>query len=411
MAESVDTLGFLKNAVLESERKAKEYAKPIKRDLYGEIAAKPNLHIVYGLRGGGKTTLLFQRFFDYEAGRRVYIACDELRLLRISIYEVFRNLHYVIDIQNGALFLDEITRLDNWAEELKIGCDAHPNLAVYVSGSSSIDLLESKRALARRAKYHSLLPMTFREFLRIAHGIELKPFNLFSQDLYTEILRYDIYFKEKMQRNPLDIVAEYTLKSHPFLLEADQEMLKDLVEKIVYEDIAKVYHFGSDILNKFERLLFLLAMSEKITYDNVSKDLQISKAVVGNMLRALLQSGLIRQILPYGGGRVVGRKTWRYFFTVPAARKLYMEKGGAEPSRMRGYLREDLFVSHLQDIFYLPDGADFVYKGLYFEIGGKTKTFAQLQGVEKGFVVYDGLEIFREGHRIKFPFYIFLSHL
>ena len=128
------------------------------------------------------------------------------------------------------------------------------------------------------------------------------------------------------------------------------------------------------------------------------------------MLKALIQSGLIKQVLPYGSGRVVGRKTWRYFFVVPAVRKMYMQKGGAEQSKILGYMREDTFVSHLEDVFYLSPGPDFVYKRNAFEVGGRGKGVSQL-GKEKGFIVYDGLDVSRVENVIKLPFYIFLSHL
>ena len=81
-------------------------------------------------------------------------------------------------------------------------------------------------------------------------------------------------------------------------------------------------------------------MSEKTTYENLATDLQVSKAVIGQMLRALIQSGLIKQVLPYGSGRVVGRKSWRYLFVVPAIRELYMKKEAPEASKISGYIKK-----------------------------------------------------------------------
>ncbi|MEK6982891.1 MAG: AAA family ATPase [Candidatus Micrarchaeota archaeon] len=407
----VETLEFIKNAMLESEEKVISYSRPQKRDLYGIIKLKPNLKVIYGLRGGGKTTLLFQRYLDYEKGKRVYFSGDELVLLKISIYEIFKNLKYAMDLgKDSAVFIDEITKVPNWAEEIKIAYDSNPNLQIYISGSSTIDLVQSKSALARRASYHHLLPMTFREYVKLTRNIELEKFDLFSGDVYTQIIRYDIYLKQKIS-NPMELFHEYMSKSHPFLLEANQDMIFDLVEKIIYEDIAKLNSFDSSILEKFERLILVLAMSEKTTYENLATDLQVSKAVIGQMLRALIQSGLIKQVLPYGSGRVVGRKSWRYLFVVPAIRELYMKKGGAEASKISGYIKEDVFASHLDEIFYLDTGPDFMYKNIHFEVGGKNKTFEQLEGEKKGFIVYDGFEVIKKDNLIKFPFYIFLAHL
>ena len=257
----------------------------------------PRLHIVYGLRGGGKTTLLFQRFLDYPEGKHIYISGDGIKLLKISLMDVFRDLYYVLD--GGAIFIEEINSIDGWVEELKVAYDSYSNWYIYVSGSSSLNLLESKKVLARRARYYHLLPMTFREYIKITRDVDLNRFDLLSGDVYTNILRYDIYFKQNLSESPVDLVNEYLSKSHPFLLEATSDMIEDLVEKIIYDDITKAYKFDSDILNKFERLIFILATSDKITYENVSTDLKISKTVVGKMIRALLQSSIIKQIFPY----------------------------------------------------------------------------------------------------------------
>jgi predicted AAA+ superfamily ATPase len=410
----VDVIGFLKNAMLSGEGRAVYYAKPEKRDLYMELLKKPRMHIIYGMRGGGKTTLLFQRFMDYPKGKRVYLSGDEVKLYGFSLLSIFDALKYVSEMDRGAVFLDEITKIRGWGEELKIIYDAYPNLDVYVSGSSAVELTESKRTLARRAKYHHLLPMTFREYMRVVHGLRLERFNLFARDVYTAGIRYDIYFKEEVKRNPLRLVEEYSEKNQPFLLEADESMLMDLMDKIIYEDISKVYPFSSDVLDKFHRLILILAMSEKTSYENLSRDLGLSKGVVGQMIRALANSGVIKAVLPFGAGRVVGRKTWRYFFLVPAIRKMYMKKGGADDSRIIGFVREDIVVSHLDDVFYVPNGPDFVYKNVVLEVGGHGKDtgqFARVGAKKQKIIVYDGVEVVKAGDVVKLPFYIFLSHV
>ena len=410
----VDAINFLKNAVLDGERKAEAYAKPEKRDLYADLLEKPRMQVIYGMRGGGKTTLLFQKFSNHTKGKRIYITGDELELLDLTLLDLFSNLKYIIDLKDSRVFLDEITKIKDWRKKLKVIYDSYPELTIYASGSCAIDLVESKGALARRAKYHHLLPMTFREFMKIVHGIELKKFNLFAEDVYTEAIRFDIYFKEKVKKNPSDFLDEYINKSQPFMLEADEDMLMDLMDKIIYEDIAKVYKFDQEILNKFHRLLLILSMSEKTSYENLSKDLGISKGTIGDMIRALTNSSVIKAVMPYGSGRVVGRKTWRYLFLVPAIRKMYMKKGGADTSLITGLTKEDIFVSHLEDVFYLGTGPDFVYKDMIFEVGSKTKGYGQLKNIElkkQKFIVYDGLEISRIENILKIPFYIYLSHL
>ncbi len=407
----MDVLKFLKNAVITGEKTADYYNKPNKRDLYYELIKPPRMHIIYGLRGGGKTTLLFQIFKNYRKEKRIYFSGDEIKLLNLSLLEIFNSLDYVIDL-DGAVFLDEITQINNWEKELKIIYDKFPKLNLFVSGSSTINLIESKRILARRAKYHHLLPMTFREFLKIKYNIEIKKFDLNKKDLFKNALKYEIYFKNIVRMNPIKLVEEYALKNQPFLLEADETMLMDLMDKIIYEDILKAYSFEKEIINKFHRLIFLLAMSEKITYDNLSKDLSVSKGVIGEMIRALINSGIIKAVLPYGSGRVVGRKTWRYLFLIPAIRNLYLKKGGADESIRKGFIREDLVVSHMDNVFYLPYGPDFVYRDFLIEVGGqykKTEQFRRINLNKTKLIVYEGSEVERLENITKLPLYIFLS--
>lgn len=409
-----DVMNFLKEAVLAGEELAAGYAKPVKRDLYASLSEKPRMHVIYGMRGSGKTTLLFQRFADYPKGKRIYITGDEMSLLGLSLIEIFRNLTYIIDTKGAAVFLDEITKIPEWEEELKIIYDKYPGITVYVSGSSAVELTGSKKTLARRAQYHHLLPMTFREFMRIVYGMEIKRFNLFAADVYTEIMRFDIYFKEEVDKNPMDLVEDYVARSQPVMLEANEAMLMDLMNKVIYEDIAKTYKFGRDVLNKFHRLILVLANSGKTSYENLSNDLGISKGVVGEMIRALIDGGVIKSVLPHGTGRVAGRKTWRYFFLAPAIRKMYMRKAGANESLIEGLTKEDIFVSHLEDVFYLDGGPDFVYKDMVFEVGSRSKGFGQFAGYDakkRKFVVYNGTDIVKKDDILKFPFYIFLSHI
>ncbi len=401
----MEELNFLKNAKIDGERLLKTYLKPNKLDLFNQLS-KSRLHVIYGMRGGGKTTLLFQKFNTYPKHERIYINGEEINLLKLRLYDLFRKLNYIMD--KGAVFIDEITKIKNWAEEIKIIYDKYPEYELYISGSSTIQLDKSKQILARRALYHHLLPMTFREFLRIRYNINLNKFNI-NKDLFSESIKYDIYFKEKIDRNPIELVNEFISKNLPFLLKNDKRMLMDLIDKIIYEDIATTFSFDISIINKFHRLILLLATSEKTTYENISNDLGISKSVVGNMIRALINSSVIKPILPYGSGRIVGRKTWKYMFLVPAIRELYMEKAGSPISKIKGYTLEDIITSHMDHVFYLNEG-DFVYKSIFIEVGSKRKTIKQLRNLKEKnrVVIYNGSDVDKKDSIIKIPAYLFL---
>ena len=211
-------------------RKKLFHIHALKRDLYGIIKLKPNLKVIYGLRGGGKTTLLFQRYLDYEKGKRVYFSGDELVLLKISIYEIFKNLKYAMDLgKDSAVLLmkSQSSKLGRRNKNCIRFQSKFTNLYIrfFHNRFSTI-----KTALARRASYHHLLPMTFREYVKLTRNIELEKFDLFSGDVYTQIIRYDIYLETKIS-NPMELFHEYMSKEPPISIEANQDMIFDLVEK------------------------------------------------------------------------------------------------------------------------------------------------------------------------------------
>ena len=73
----------------------------------------------------------------------------------------------------------------------------------------------------------------------------------------------------------------------------------------------------------------------------------------------------------------------------------------------RGQMRETFFVNQLKGVAKITAGVvgDFTIDGKHhFEVGGKGKTFRQLQGAENGYVVADQIEI---GHGNKIPLYLF----
>jgi len=72
-----------------------------------------------------------------------------------------------------------------------------------------------------------------------------------------------------------------------------------------------------------------------------------------------------------------------------------------------GQMRETFFINQLKGVAKITAGVvgDFTIDGKHhFEVGGKGKTFRQLQGVENGYVVADQIEI---GHGNKIPLYLF----
>lgn len=396
---------FLKEEKFMVEESFKETIREYKRDVYSEVG-KSNITVLYGLRGTGKTTLLAQKYFETED--KTAIHGEHLNLAGYTLKDVISSIKYLV--RDGYLFIDEITKLKNWSEEIKVLSDLHPKLKIVVTGSSAVDLQDARRVLARRAEFINLKPFTLNEFLRIKHGLNIASFNPFSEDPLTQALKTELDGRGKF-KDMSEVILQYRYMNLPYLMEKPISTLLDVIERIIYEDIGSSASFNEDVLNKFLPLLKLLALSEKTSYDNLSKDLGLGKGTVIKMIGYLVKANVIRIVYPYVSGKAKVRKEPKYLFTSPAIRQVLLNLLG-EKERAIGLSREDMFAMHINELFYLRTGPDYVWKNALFEVGGPGKDTRQFKGLSltgKRFVVHEGLDI-SSGEVLKIPFYVFLSH-
>jgi predicted AAA+ superfamily ATPase len=403
----MDAVVFLKEEKFLMEEMLAKMVKQEKRDAFKKLD-KSKLIIIYGLRGTGKTTLLAQKYFESE--KKLAIHGEHLSIAGYKIKDLIQSMKYIIT--DGYLFIDEITKLKNWAEELKVLSDMYPNLRIIVTGSSAVDLQNARRVLARRALFINLKPLTFNEFLRIKYKISITQFDPFSKDPLTEALKTELDAREKIS-DIGNVVKEYKVMNLPYLIEGSTSSLLDVLERIIYQDIGGSYSFSEETLDKFKPLLKLLALSEKISYDSISRDIGVGKGTVIKMLDLLSKANVIRAVYPYATGKGTIRKEPKYLFTSPTIRETLLSFLG-EKERAVGLTREDLFAMHIDELFYLKTGPDYVWRDTLFEIGGERKTTEQFKEIKiikkmRKYIIHEGLQT-TSNEIIRLPFYIFLSH-
>lgn len=401
----MDSLQFLKEEKFLLEELFKDKNQKSKRKIFNQLE-KSNIIILYGLRGTGKTTLLAQKYLEI-VDNKLAIHGEHLNMAGYTIKDLIPiQKHF---FREGYLFIDEITKLKNWSEELKVFSDMYPKIKIIVTGSSAVNLQEARRTLARRALLINVKPLTFNEFLKIKYDKQILKFN-FSGDTLTNALKTELDTREKL-KDINKIILEYKEMNIPYLLEKPKSTLLDLLERIIYEDIGSIGSFTEEVLNKFWPLLKILALSEKTSYDNLSKDLELGKGTIIKMLNYLEKANLIKTIYVCVQGKAKIRKEPKYLFTSPTIRTVLLELLG-EKERGLGLSREDLFAMQLEELFYLKTGPDFVWNNMLFEIGGQSKTSKQFKNIDfkgKKFIIYDSLEIQKQ-EIFKLPFYIYLSH-
>jgi len=126
-----------------SDNVVKSSRYDFRRYLFSLIPVDQRLVIIKGARGTGKTTLLLQLMQSLETKHfeKIYISLDNIYFLENNLFQVtdwFRK-------QGGRyLFLDEIHKYPGWAAEIKNIYDHFPELTLFCTGSSALNIHKGK---------------------------------------------------------------------------------------------------------------------------------------------------------------------------------------------------------------------------------------------------------------------------
>ena len=127
------------------------WLKPYKRHIYSDIEKytdKRQVILIWGLRRTGKTTIMFQLIQDlltYADKKHIfYFSFDEIVFDFKEILESYQQtvLGNNFDEVEGKIyiFLDEIQKVDDWENKIKVYYDLYPNIKFVISGSASVSL-------------------------------------------------------------------------------------------------------------------------------------------------------------------------------------------------------------------------------------------------------------------------------
>ncbi|HDN83773.1 MAG TPA: ATP-binding protein [Candidatus Altiarchaeales archaeon] len=279
----------------ETGRIQDEFSKLKRREIFfllKETLEKRMIEVIVGLRRVGKTVLMLHLIdFLLEKGveprKILYFSFDvekkELdKILREYEEKILRKR---IKQTKVYLFLDEIHKLENWEEKIKVLYDFSPKAKIVLSGSASLNLMKkSRESLAGRAKFHHLTPLTFREFLRL-RGEEIpKP------------EEYEIH------KRKLDILLqEFIWKGFPETLEMNEKEAKEyakelVVERIIFRDIPENFRIEDvEIVRLLTEIIFRNP-GIILNIDSLSRDFGRHKKTIRNALSYIELSFLIKKV-------------------------------------------------------------------------------------------------------------------
>ena len=353
------------------------------RYIYSEINWGSRMIGITGPRGVGKTTLVLQHIkMNLDLAKTLYVTAEDFyfsdsRLIDLADAFVKRNGKY--------LFVDEIHKYKDWAKELKLIYDYHPELFVVFSGSSVLDIKKGASDLSRRAVMYHMQGLSFREYLQLFHNLTSRTYSL------EDILSHRAGIPEI--KHPLPLFEDYLKRGYyPFSLEEDFDLkLQQIVNQTLEPDIPMYAGMNVSTGRKLKQLLAIIAKSVpfKPNMTSISTALMASRNNIADYCLYIEEAGLITQLRDATGGiRGLGKVD-----------KIYLENtnliyGLAGNNSNTGNIRETFFINQLRlkhDVIASPV-ADFRIGDYTFEVGGKKKGLRQIQGLDNGFVVRDNIE-------------------
>ncbi|MBR0122948.1 MAG: AAA family ATPase [Bacteroidales bacterium] len=350
---------------------------------YDDIHWQNRMLALVGPRGVGKTTLFLQHIKRHHSLRdTLYVTTDHLYFTTHTLFETAETFN-----KNGGkyFFIDEVHKYSNWSQELKLMYDAFPDLHVYFTGSSILDIEKGEADLSRRAPKYLMQGLSFREFLAIRHQIKVPVFSL------EQILNHEAKIPEVS--HPLVYFKEYLKEGYyPFGQDPDFEMeLNQVITRTIEVDIPQYANMNIGTAKKLKKLLVILAglVPYKPNMTSLGGQIQASRNNVEDYLTYLEKAGLLAQLKDGTGGLGELGKVEKIY--LDNTNLMFALGSGQQDS---GTVRETFFFNQMrvnQKVTSSPI-SDFEIQGKTFEVGGKGKSKKQLTDAKEGYVVKDDIE-------------------
>lgn len=360
---------------------------------------------IKGARGVGKTTLMLQyikKHYEHDPS-----------VLYASLDDIWFSDNKLVDMadrfvkQGGKmLFLDEVHKYPEWSRELKNIYDDFPELKIVFTGSSLLEILNSRADLSRRAVVYSMQGLSFREYLSLETGLDLKVYSL--DDIILNHLNYSGEVTSVLR--PLKYFHKYLQAGYyPFYKEIPElyfSRIGEIINMIIETELPLLR--GVDIAYSSKLKQMLLIISESAPFipniTKLSERIGINRNTFITYLNFLMEAGLLRNLYRDAHGITRLQKPEKVFLENT---NLAHSLGNIPPNT--GNLRETFFANQLSynHPLTIPENGDFMTAdGKVFEIGGMNKDNRQLMkgSIENGFIASDNIEF---GNGNKIPLWLF----
>ena len=284
-----------------------EYRRHLFTDIQKYIALRPAI-LIYGLRRVGKSTLLYQLVSELLEETKpvniLYFSFDDKRYELDDVLETYQRyvLHNSFDHlrEKVYVFLDEIQKIDDWENKVKVVYDLYPKVKFVLSGSASIALRKAAtESLAGRIFHFVLDPLNFAEFLEM-QGIDTMKIRenpiLWQSNM---LLLFDKYVK---------------YGAFPELASSDDEEVarkyinENVMEKIIYKDLRESFVIAD--VNLLKTLADMVARNPGmlVDYASIARDLKKDQRTIANYFEYLEFGMIIRFVFNFRGSSIASRR-------------------------------------------------------------------------------------------------------
>ena len=373
------------------------------RYLYDKINWDNRLIAIKGPKGVGKTTLVLQHIKDTfkDVTKALYVSMDNIWFKSHTVSEL---VEYHYSHGGTHIFIDEVHKYNDWAQEIKNVYDSYPDFHIVVTGSSLLQLEDAmEHDLSRRCRMYDLQGLSFREFVRLETGKEFNVYNIEQVVMSHFEIATEITSKVKI----LPLFEKYVRNGYyPFYREEGDgywDRLQFVIRTIVENDIPSVDKIEFESLYKAERFLSILSEMVPFTLNiaSLTSTLGLSRNSLLKIFDLLDRAKLIRLMYTCKVGMKQLAKPEKILFD--NSNLLFALTSNVDS----GTVRECFFCNQVGQLYntVIPKTGDCLVNDKYlFEIGGKKKSFKQVKEIPDSYVVVDDIEV-GMGNRI--PLWLF----
>lgn len=364
-------------------RKLKNTPVEFFRYKYNQIKWESRAFGLVGPRGVGKSTMLLQYIKqNLDTKDTLYVSADNLYFAEHKLVDLADRF---VKMGGKHLFIDEIHKYEGWSRELKQIYDSYDDLQIVISGSSILDIYKGMADLSRRMPIYEMQGLSFREYLRLFHSIDVPVYSL------KDILTHKAVISDV--EHPLPLFHDYLKRGYyPFGRDAEFEIeLMQVINQTMEIDIPMHIKTNISVGRKLKSLI--MVVSKSVPFKPVMQKLAdvtgISRNDIPDYLIYMERAGMISQLRNATGGlRGLGKVEKLYLDNTNLIYTLAPERADI------GNVRETFFMNQTRvcNDVRSSDISDFEIDGKVFEIGGRKKGQKQIESADDGYIVKDDIE-------------------